>query len=209
MLIKLLKRIGEGKSEMAGKRIIFIPWQQDKGAAEALKAAGEWNHHAFEKERKDVVSWEDIDPTDKYEIVCWGDAAKTYVWAAADQIYIKGGHSKPGSNMMKNRSGGVPLTADRVVERVVAQFSLDNTFIGIIKLYTCNSATPGGIYNHSFGEFFVRDFKTICPQARVFGYKGTVSQEHGFTDSGGDIRKSSVFATVEKRAKEYRYSLYP
>lgn len=193
---------------MAGKRIIFIPWKSDEGAKEGVTAATEWNTHAFKKSLASAQSWEEVDVDDKYEIVCFGDAKVARTWSTYDQIYIKGGHCSPGSNVMKNYSGGFTLTADHVAERLIGHFGLGGTFNGSIKLYTCNSAVPGGIYNHSFGNFFVRKFKETCPRATVYGYKGTVSKEHDFKGDDNKMHKSADFKGVEKRASEYRYTLY-
>lgn len=193
---------------MTGKRIIFIPWGTNQGASEGMVAAKTWNKHAFAKSLASAESWEDIDADDKYEIVCYGDGKVARAWNARDQIYIKGGHCSPGSNVMSNYSGGFTLTADHVAERVISQFDLDRAFNGSIKLYTCDSAVPGGIYNHSFGNFFVRKFKDTCPRATVYGYKGSVSKKHDLKGHAGKTHKSADFKNVEKRASEYRYPLY-
>lgn len=193
---------------MSVKRIIFIPWRSNKGSGEGAAAATAWNKHAFEKKILTVLdSWEEL-AEDKYETVCFGDAKSARTWAADDQIYIKGGHCRPGSNVMKNYSGGYTLTADLVAQRLVSQFDLNAAFIGTIKLYTCDSAVPGGIYNFSFGEFFVREIKDICPRATIYGYKGTVSKTHDFKGSGDELHKGAEFKGVEKRASEYRYPLH-
>ncbi len=195
---------------MAKLRYIFIPWKRDQGAEEALEAAKEWNLHSFTKQTQTVESWEDIDTTDKYTIVCWGDPAVSVTFDRTDQIYIQGGHCKPGGNVLKNRSGGYSLTADKVAERTIEQFSLTSAFNGVVKLYTCSSAVEGGLYGHTFGWFFTREFAKTCPNAIIYGYGGAVSKAHDFQPStGGPNTKSVEVKGVLHRASELRFQVYP
>jgi len=203
---------------MPDKRFIFVPFARDSGAHEGLQAATEWDTHSSNKrtsaykatDKGKTAPWYFVVDT-AYTTVCYRDEVlHVPSWSTEDVIYVLGGHSAPGSTTIKTTANfqNFELDGDQVAKRLVEQFTLGKSFIGQIKLYTCDGTQPKGLISVSFGHSFVESFKSSCPECKVFAYAAKVEQEHN-SKFNGVLRKSGEADARLGRAKEFRLQIYP
>jgi hypothetical protein len=116
----------------------------------------------------------------KYRVLTL-DFAGEFNLTDGDQIYIMGGHGKPGSGVVfwgKEETKENWLVAEKVAEYTAKRWPaliLPGEEIGIsIKIYSCHSGEGG--YN-SFASRFSAAFRPIGAtyEVTIFGYRGAIS----------------------------------
>ncbi len=166
---------------------------------------------------------ENNDVCRRYQIVCYDPNKITKLALSSDDdvIYIYGGHGQLGCTTIEaqDKSGTkYKLEASEVANRLKIQFGLEQSFHGKVKLYVCDGTAGSGLISQTFGFAFVQEFTKHCNKCKIYAYAAKVEKRHGWYDlSEGKTRKEGYITVekgklkdkVSKRAKSFRYEIYP
>jgi hypothetical protein len=152
------------------KRIIFVP-----------RTEKDIRDHPDKKILGDALSLDNLKYGWGQNTTLWtlDNKEKQFDIGYGDQLYVIGGHGKPGSGVVYWGDENNWLPAETVAERTAARFPHFNTLPDAdgglsIKIYSCHSGEGG--YN-SFANRFARAFRPVGAtyEVTIFGYSGAIT----------------------------------